>query len=198
MPGPNTPTIKHLIFDTETSGRPKNYKATYLNTRNWPRVVQLAWELCDDDGGVLESGDWLIKMTDTIISPGATRIHGITMAMSLKDGKPINDALDAFQQSLEQADVLVAHNMKFDYNVLGAEYYRYLRENPLEDVDHYCTMDNGTDFCALPGKYGNKWPTLAELHGKLFGKSFEGAHDAAVDVSVTRRCYFALLERGLG
>ena len=146
---------------------------------------------------MLDSGDWLIKMTDTIISPGATRIHGITMAMSLAEGKPIADALAAFRGSLEQADVLVAHNMKFDFNVLGAEFYRDIRENPLADVAHYCTMEAATDYCALPGKYSNKWPTLAELHHKLFSRPFDGAHNAAVDVSVTRQCYFALLARGV-
>jgi hypothetical protein len=53
-------------------------------------------------------------------------------------------------------------------------------------------MRSTTDFCALPGYYGYKWPTLQELHKKLFGRGFEDAHDAYIDVSVTVKCFFEL------
>ena len=32
----------YLFFDTETTGLPRNYKAPSSDTRNWPRLVQLA------------------------------------------------------------------------------------------------------------------------------------------------------------
>ena len=31
----------YLIFDTETTGLPRNFKAPITDTDNWPRVVQL-------------------------------------------------------------------------------------------------------------------------------------------------------------
>ena len=37
----------YLIFDTETTGLPKNYNAPITDTDNWPRLVQLAWQLHD-------------------------------------------------------------------------------------------------------------------------------------------------------
>ena len=46
---------------------------------------------------------------------------------------------------------------------------------------------------SLPGRYGRyKWPTLSELHVKLFGKDFEGAHGARADVGACAACYFGM------
>ena len=47
----------------------------------------------------------------------------------------------------------------------------------------------------LPGgKGGNyKFPTLSELHFKIFGKNFNEAHNASADVDATARCLFELL-----
>ncbi len=39
-----------LIFDTETTGLPKNYKAPVTDSDNWPRMVQVAWQLHDNSG----------------------------------------------------------------------------------------------------------------------------------------------------
>lgn len=39
-----------LLFDTETTGKPKNYKAPSSDTENWPRLVQIAWEKYDYNG----------------------------------------------------------------------------------------------------------------------------------------------------
>jgi len=36
-----------LIFDTETTGLPKNFNAPITDVDNWPRCVQIAWQLHD-------------------------------------------------------------------------------------------------------------------------------------------------------
>ena len=35
----------YLIFDTETTGLPKKWNAPLTDSENWPRCVQLAWQL---------------------------------------------------------------------------------------------------------------------------------------------------------
>ena len=50
-----------LIFDTETTGLPKNFKAPISDTDNWPRCVQIAWQLHDSDGSLIENKDYLIQ-----------------------------------------------------------------------------------------------------------------------------------------
>ncbi|MEO0331206.1 MAG: DNA polymerase III subunit alpha, partial [Bacteroidota bacterium] len=63
----------------------------------------------------------------------------------------------------------------------------------IEKVD---TKDASTDYCKIPGGRGGKykWPTLSELHEKLFGVPFDGAHNSAFDVDATARCFFGLLK----
>lgn len=65
-----------------------------------------------------------------------------------------------------------------------------LTEKPIID-----TKEAGTNFCKIPGGRGGqfKWPTLTELHKKLFGQDFADAHDAAYDVDATAKCFFGLI-----
>ena len=61
-------------------------------------------------------------------------------------------------------------------------------------------MKCSADFCAIPSNspYGGyKWPKLEELYRKLFGYTFDGAHDALADVEATRKCYFELKKKGI-
>ena len=51
----------HLFFDTETTGLPKDWKAPSSATSNWPRMVQIAWVLADDEGNALETYSAIIK-----------------------------------------------------------------------------------------------------------------------------------------
>jgi DNA polymerase III subunit epsilon len=59
-----------------------------------------------------------------------------------------------------------------------------------------CTMQQTTNFCAINGPYGYKWPTLSELYYKLFKTSFEEAHNAAVDINATAKCFWELKRLG--
>ena len=38
----------YLIFDTETTGLPKRWDAPITDTDNWPRCIQIAWQLHDE------------------------------------------------------------------------------------------------------------------------------------------------------
>ncbi|HET7116363.1 MAG TPA: hypothetical protein VFI29_07720 [Hanamia sp.] len=38
----------------------------------------------------------------------------------------------------------------------------------------------------------NNWPRLSELHYKLFRTGFEETHNAAVDITVTAKCFWKL------
>jgi DNA polymerase III subunit alpha len=43
----------YLIFDTETTGLPQNYSAPLTDFDNWPRCVQLAWQVHDETGKLI-------------------------------------------------------------------------------------------------------------------------------------------------
>ena len=116
----------------------------------------------------------------------------------MEEGISLKEALEVFKEDIAKAQHGIGHNIEFDYNIVGCEYLRMEVENALEHLPQLDTKLVSTDYCAIPGGRGGqfKWPTLTELHTKLFGVSFDDAHDAAYDVdATTARCFFGLLER---
>ncbi len=187
----------YLFFDTETTGLPRNWKAPVSDLKNWPRLVQLAWLLYDDDGKEAEAASYIIKPDDYTIPPGSSKIHGITTERALAEGAEIGTVLHEFKTSIDQADFLVAHNMSFDDKIVGAEFVRCKMGNAFMQKKRICTMKSSTDFCGIDGPYGYKWPTLTQLHQKLFGSGFNEAHDASVDIKATAKCFWELRRLGV-
>ena len=181
-----------LFFDTETTGVPHNYKAPASDLKNWPRLVQIAWLLADDDGGEIESAEYIVKPEGFTIPAEAARIHGISTEMAIRDGLDIKSVLAEALMCLGKVSQLVGHNIDFDEKILGAELLRSGHPNCVETKQRLCTMRSATDYCRLPGPYGYKWPKLEELHRKLFNQPLEGAHRALVDVRACAKCYFEL------
>ena len=105
-------------------------------------------------------------------------------------------ALSEFRNMVDQADFLVAHNMSFDEKIMGAEFLRNHMPDSIASKKKICTMQSTTNFCAIDGPYGYKWPKLAELHFKLFRTSFDEAHNAAADIRATAKCFWELKRLG--
>lgn len=182
----------YLFFDTETTGIPKNYKAPSSDFENWPRLVQIAWLVADEQGNEIASAEHIVKPDGYSIPPAAAKIHGISTALALQNGVAIKAILDPLVADIGNASVLIAHNMQFDEKILGAELLRAGYPNHVEARPRKCTMQSATNYCRLPGPYGNKWPTLQELYRKLFHEEFSGAHRALADVRACAKCYFEL------
>jgi len=189
-----------LVFDTETTGTPP--KGTpFTDISRWPRAVQLAWQLYDDGGNLVEHGNFLIRPEGFNIPFEAQKIHGISTRLAREEGRPLAEVLEAFDQALAKAEYLVGHNLSFDIDVLSAEYVRlkknYDRLRSLPVID---TMTEITaEFCRLPGgKAGKyKFPKLSELYEILFEEDFAHAHNASADVEATARVFFELIRRGI-
>ena len=182
----------YLFFDTETTGLPQNWKAPVSDTNNWPRIVQIAWVLSSQEDGRLETKDFIIKPEGFSIPIESSDVHGITTEQAYEEGKDLLNVLDEFDRDLNKSNRLVAHNIRKDEKVLGAEFIRKGVENDFFEKRRLCTMQESTDYCKLPGRYGYKWPTLSELHNILFGKDFEDAHNALGDVNATEKCFWEL------
>ena len=187
----------YLFFDTETTGLPRNWKAPVTDLNNWPRMVQLAFLLCDRDGNEISGGDYIIRPEGYTIPADASRIHGITTERALLEGRPLSEVLEVFNSLIPQASYLVAHYISFDEKIVGAEFLRCHMPNSLNGKRKICTMDSTTNFCAINGAYGYKWPKLSELHYKLFRTGFEEAHNAAADIRATVKCFWELKRRGI-
>ena len=189
----------YIIFDTETTGLPRDYNAPMSDVDNWPRLVQIAWQLHDARGKLLSNHNYIIRPEGFTIPYNAEKVHGISTKRALAEGHDLKEILQVFREDVVQAKFLVGHNIGFDINVVGSEYLRAELVMPFESKAELDTKDISTDFCALPGGKGGKfkWPTLTELHHKLFGVGFDDAHDAAYDVDATARCFFGLITQGV-
>lgn len=187
----------YLIFDTETTGIPHNKTAPITDLDNWPRVVQLAWQLHDNKGKLISQHNYIIKPDGFDIPYKAEQVHGISTKRALEEGHDLKKVLDFFVADLANTKLLVGHNIEFDISILGAEFIRQQMDHELmlkpEKID---TGIASTEFCKMTGGIGGrlKMPRLVELHEKLFGKDFGDAHDASYDVAATARCYFGLLK----
>ena len=91
----------YLIFDTETTGLPKNWNAPISNVDNWPRCVQLAWQLHDEMGHLIEYQDFLIQPEGFNIPYDAEQIHGISTGLAQEKGRPLKEVLELMNIALE-------------------------------------------------------------------------------------------------
>jgi len=189
----------YIIFDTETTGLPRDWNAPITDTDNWPRVVQIAWQVHDQMGRMIEHKDYLIRPDGFDIPYDSEQIHGISTELAQQDGVPLIDVLQEFNEALAKAKFVVGQNIEFDLNVLGCEFIRYDRPTKMLDMPVLDTCTEGTaELCKIPGGRGGKFklPTLTELHEYLFHEPFAEAHNATADVEATTRCFLELIRTG--
>lgn len=186
----------YLIFDTETTGLPKRWNAPITDTDNWPRCVQIAWQLHDAMGNLIENDNFLIQPDGFNIPFDSEQIHGISTDLAQSDGIPIHEGLNRFHTVLQKSKFVVGQNVGFDINIMGCEFHRYGIENNLTELPVLDTCTEKTALmCKIPGGRGGKFklPTLTELHQHLFGNAFNEAHNATADVEATTRCFLELI-----
>lgn len=193
-----------LIADCETTGLPVSYDAPFQDVNNWPRITQLAWELC------WSNGDTIKKSCELVIPDGwkfpTSDFHianGFNEANNLMLGKPMAELLYDLAIAMNTADVMVCHNLQYDKPIIECEMFRYnvlplavAREHPFglreEGVKlrKECTKLMSTPILKIPGYRGDyKWPTLAEAYQYMYGESFDKGHHAGNDVEATKQIY---------
>jgi len=171
-----------IVFDVETTGLAPKSPTTY--TPDWKncRLVQIALHVYD--GQTLLQSWTAIVRPDGYIIPNS-HIHGVTQDMAMNSGKSIESVLNDFEAFLDQGDILVAHNIKFDVSVMESEFYRAygLVPDSLAKIARCCTMELNT-------ARGDRWIKLVDLHKSLFGSSHYVNHVVNDDVSMCAEIYF--------
>lgn len=188
----------YLIFDTETTGLPKRWDAPITDTDNWPRCIQIAWQLHDNMGRLIENQDFLIQPHGFNIPFDAEQIHGVSTELAMEKGVQLEEVLHKFNEALSKANFVVGQNIDFDLNIMGAEFHRQGIQSPLNELPVLDTCTEVTaQLCQLPGGRGGRFklPTLTELHQELFDEVFDEAHNATADVEATTRCFLELVRR---
>lgn len=182
-----------LFFDTETSGFINKTKALDDLTQSW--ICQIAMILSTEEKviGVFQS---YIFDDDREMSKGAYNVHKIGPEITAL-GLPEFAVAPIFKDFLNAANLVVAHNYKFDWPFVRCLLMRTLGEDP-KPKESFCTMEKTTNLLKLrkPNGPGYKWPKLEELYQYLFDIPLTGAHNAMADTLATKKCYYELKKRG--
>ena len=212
--------MKIIIFDTETTGLPKCRQSLVTDTEEWPHIVQFSYIIYDLSTNKLEKvEDFIIKLAEEIEIPEeSSKIHGITKEISNEKGILIKDVINQFIKDITGCQLLVAHNLEFDMNMLIVELIRMNRSAELLEDDlaidlnnsayekitnikKYCTMKETEKKCNIKavsktGKEYTKYPTLGELHYYLFRSYPKNLHNSLNDILICLRCYYMLQQKG--
>ena len=177
-------TMKHLVFDCETTGLAKN---SIMAVDKQPRIIEITAATWNDETDTVYTIGAMFN-PGIPIPPAVTKITGITDAM-VKDGRIFHgeDAL-AFRDLIESADVVVAHNLSFDKLIIDSEFERANERKP-KWPRGVCTVEATEHLNGFRMK-------LDQLHYMLFGTYIEGAHRSKADVEALLRCYQELLKQG--
>ena len=178
--------MRHLIFDTETTGLVRNM-ATPLSRQ--PKVIEYFGLVLEGEGADLVE----VETYGALIHPGEritdeiTRITSITNA-DLEGQVGFGAHIDRIEALTASADMVVAHNLSFDRKMMEFEFRRQGREFSYKKG---CCTVNGTEHIK-----GHRMK-MGDLYEMLFGERFEGAHRAEADVRALARIYVELLKRSL-
>lgn len=186
--------MKIFVFDTETTGF-INKKETDLTKQ--PKIIQFAGILW-----VLQNAEFHEeKRVDILINPGvpipfwSSQVHHI-YDIDVKDAPKIENVIDEIINIINNADIIIGHNIEYDESMIKLELKRLDREHEYNPKQVICTMKSSVDFCAIQGNWARfKYPKLWELHKKLFWEYFSWAHDALIDVEATLKSFIELTKQ---
>lgn len=167
--------------DTETTG---------LNQEDGHRIVEICFRHYD-----LKTEKLIDTYTQRInpkrsIDAKAQEVHGISISDLLT--MPLWEDVDSVvHDNMAKADLLIAHNMKFDGPFIALELARTLGKVP--PVDTFCTMEKGRWATPM-----GKSPNLGELCFALdVPYDPSKAHSAEYDVDVMMACFFRGVQMGI-
>lgn len=170
-----------IFFDTETTG--------FSSAKNPCQIIQIGAvvEDCDTHRTLAELN---IMVKPTIpISEGALKVHGITEKTANRYGVVQLEAERIFALLVQLADVVVAHNLKFDYDAVKGHWP--VAASFIKRKAQYCTMVEGAKFEEIPKRHAssNKFPSLADSYFHFYGEEIQGAHDAITDARACQAVY---------
>jgi DNA polymerase III epsilon subunit-like protein len=179
-----------FIFDVETTGFPltpafdRYYHWKHTDKYEGSRILQISYTVADQSGATGPIHNYIIRPRGFKVR--ATHIHGITEARAATEGKDIRSLYSGILSALSQCRYIIAHNAKFDVNVLLSEMHRDGQHETIQQVlgkRIICTMRLTRQLVSAQDASGRlKSPKLSELYSKLFDCPMEGAHDAQQDV----------------
>ena len=183
-----------IVIDTETTGLPKTkgfndyYDPKYLQYYESSRLIEIGYIIFSNKGEKIKSNSFLIKPNKFLIKN--TFIHGITHKDANNKGIELNEGLNILNKDLTNINIIVAHNILFDINIILSEAYRCNNNTLIDNIRSKkleCSMKLGKDVLNL-----SRFPKLVVLYKTLFNEDIKQDHRALSDCILCSKCYFKL------
>jgi len=161
-----------MVFDVESTGTRKDHD----------QIIELSAQQGFSPDAARKT--WRIKPS-VPISPGAQRVHGISMD-DLKDCEPFSTHAPKLRRLFEKADVIVGYNVSFDLDMLQAEFRR--AKLPPLDLTEKLIIDPYRLWQQMEPR------TLQDAHRRFVGSEFDEAHSADADIAATARVLQSMIK----
>jgi len=161
-----------IVFDVETTGTRKDYD----------QIIELSAQ--HGFSSDVPRKTWRIKPS-VPISPGAQRVHGISMD-DLKDCEPFSTHAPILRRVFEKVDVIIGYNVSFDLDMLQAEFQR--AGQPPIDLSNKLIVDPYRLWQQMEPR------SLQDAHRRFVGSEFDEAHSAEADIVATASVLQAMLK----
>jgi len=168
---------KIVVFDTET-------------TDLYGYIVSYALVEYDLNKKEITNETYELVNPQTKINPEAFAVHKIS-DKDVKDKPIFKEICYNFLKILLNADLVVGHNIFYDYGVLKRELERVEYPHYLNNLSTFDTMYFSADIVELERK---KMPKLEEAVAYFFGKQNVRYHNALEDVKITLKLFEKLVE----
>lgn len=199
--------MKYCLFDTETTGLPKDrYIPAISRPGNWPDIVSISWMVFEEQR-LVSSHSYIIEPRNWTVPKESTAIHGITDSSARRNGIALDFALEHLYTDLSECDVIVAHNLDFDKNVVDAAWVWHVcpqkgisRKTPFGwPTIEICTADSGKEMCRIPfadNPNRFRFPKLTELYQHLLKRpvpyqAHSSLHDTLALADIFFSCDFS-------
>src|SRR6056300_662246 len=180
--------MQYIAFDFETSGLPvgrRNSDAReHLSNYDTCRAVSLSAARFSSRGRLMDTFDAIVYPDNFEISEKSIEVHGITKEKAIREGQPFTEVFLKFIKFIgPRTKTLIAHNLKFDLNVLRSEIIRHdLNMKLIDDISFGCTLE-------LYKEHFMKSIKLTDLYKDIFGEDFQNAHNSLADSIACGRVY---------
>lgn len=118
--------MKIIIFDTETSGLP------IKNDFSKIRMLELGYLVLTEDFEIVKERNY-INYLHLEVPEIITQLTGITSEKLIEEGVMLNKIFLNLLEDVKEADVLIAHNNRFDLGVLRQEFKNIGAEKVFEE-----------------------------------------------------------------
>lgn len=173
-----------MFFDTETT----------TNISYQARLVELGYYIIDlKTNKAIKKYNQIIKPENFMIPDDAINVHKITNEKAHNEGIDVNISLKDFKEDLKNVDIIMAHNLMYDVQVIFNECTinnHHNLKNLLLNKDKYCSLKLAKKKIA---KENIKSYKLTDVYEKIFNKPTPEKHRAKYDAKVCGNCVIGIM-----